>query len=346
MTLSKRITRAAFWMAIAFATAMSGALSPVRANTPFADAFLLIPVSAREIGIGQATVPLYTGATAFHWNPAGLSSIETLDVATSYSRLYTGIGNHQMISVAFPAGTKELSASLSWVRLGVDDIPRYPTLPVLREERSLVASAGPLGYFGYAQNAYFLTVSRQNEINLDLGWEYLILPMSVPVGATVKYLTASTGDSTYAADGSGIGLDLGVQSHFDLGRALDSERFGRMSLGLALANVGGTRMTWNTPTERTDTIGFGIRYGVAYYQPVEVIRGEIMGTMTSGTSGTSWGLEYTFLEMISLRTGRDTVKDNSLAFGAGFVWRGLSLDYGLSRHPLGASHRVSMGYAY
>lgn len=313
-----------------------------KASTPGADAFLLLPVDAREIGLGQATVGLVSDATAFHRNPAGLGMIGGFDAAASYTRLFSGLANHQMIAVGMPVA-RTLRVGVSWVRLGVDDIPIYPSLETLTtpDEREIHASQGATGRFGYAQNAFFLTFARYVKARVDLGWQYLTLPMELPVGVTVKYLTASAGDTISA---SGIGVDVGAQSRFSLGRALDNRFLGDVTLGLALANVGRTRMTWDTPTEQKDTQPMTLLYGATYKQTIPAIRSTVLGTFSGYGRKVMWGLEYTFLEQISFRLGRDMVAENGVSFGAGVEWHGVRLDYALQRHELGATHRVSVHY--
>ena len=331
-------------MTLIAALAMGAAPRARAEGTAAADAFLLLPVSAREVGLGQATLPVVRDATAFHWNPAGIGMVSSPDFAASYARMYEGVANHQMVAVAAPTGYRGLSVGLAWVRLGVDDIPRYPVLGPLSGDRFLTALAGATGYFGYAQSALFLTIARRNEFDLELGWQYLTLPMSVPVGVTIKYLSASTGDSSFAAEGSGIGIDVGAQSHFSLARALDTDYLGTMSFGLTLANVGGTRMTWNTPTDRTDKQDLAVRWGAAYDQPIPIARGNLSGSLVRWPTAWHWGVDYTFMDRVSVRVGRDMIEENGLSFGAGVSWRALTLDYGLQRHDLGASHRVSLHY--
>lgn len=313
-------------------------------NTPHADAFLLLPVSAREVGLGQATLPIVDDATAFHWNPAGIGMVERFDAAASYARLYTGLANHQMMAAAAPIGYEGVSVGIGWVRLGVDDIPRYPSLPQLERDRIRIAQAGAIGEFNYAQNAVFFTVARRSDFVFSMGWQYLELPITLALGSTVKYLTLSASDSS-AVEGSGIGLDLGAQAHFELSRAIDNERLGRVSLGVTGVNVGSTKITWNTATERSDVQSFGIGYGIAYTQPIPEIRSAITGTVANHAAGTVWGLEYMFADLISLRAGSDLSDSTSIAFGVGLGWRGLHFDYGLQRHTLGASHRMSVRYS-
>jgi len=301
-------------------------------------------VDAREVGLGQATMASVDDATAFHWNPAGLGMVRSFDAAASYSRLYAGLASHQMVAVG-AAVDQRLRVGLSWVRLGVDNIPAYAPFPAFSDARSREEQAkqGPIGTFGYSQNAAYLTVAWQTSREVALGWQYLTLPMELPIGATIKYLAVSAGDTI---SGSAIGLDLGAQARFPLSRAFDNRLLGDMSLGLAIANVGRTRMTWDTPSRRGDTEPMQLRYGAAYEQPLAIIRSAVVLAMSGAGAKRGWGLEYRFLDELSLRMGKDMIAENGVSFGAGIGWRGLRLDYALQRHDLGITHRVSLHYRH
>jgi hypothetical protein len=54
---------------------------------------------------------------------------------------------------------------------------------------------------------------------------------------------------------------------------------------------------------------------------------------------------YTFDQQIALRIGDSGIGEDAVAVGAGFIWKNLEFDYALQRHPLGASHRVSIQYS-
>ena len=312
------------------------------ASSPYADAFWLLPVNAREVGLGQATMARVNDATAFHWNPAGLGMVGQVDVVASYSHLYRGLGSHQALAAAAKVG-HNLAIGAGWVHLGVDEIPYRPSLDGFASaaERSLHAKADPLGYFTYAQNAFLFTLARQNSFTLDLGWQYLTLPLTAPVGVTVKYLTASAGDS---ASASGLGIDVGAQSHFLLSRAVDNPHLGTISFGLVLANIGRTRLTWDSATERADDQAMRVGYGVTYEQPLPFLKGSLVASGANNGFGFVWGFEYRLMNQLYLRTGKGSTSDDSIALGAGLAWKGLHLDYALQRHPLGATHRVSLQY--
>ena len=315
-----------------------------------AGAFLLLPVSAFEVGLGQATVAADSEATAFHWNPGGVGRIQSLDVAVSYNMLYGNLASHQVISAGIPIGY-DLVLGASWVRVGVDDIPVYPSLSgyTLVDRMHQAQSASEDGeYMSYSESAYFLTLARRNDLTWNAGWQYLSLPVTLPVGVSAKYITVSAGDT---ASASGIGFDAGAQLGFDLGRVLDRDILGLLYLGVSTTNVFGTRVTWDTPQgpdeeDYFDKIPQQTHWGATYDQPLDMIQSHVIASLAFTGYGRTWGLEYRFRDMISLRLGKDMAEDNDLAFGAGCVIRGIRADYAIQRHALGVSHRVSLHYQY
>ena len=341
-------TSAAHWLVLACAVvAISGT---AHAATEHADAFWLVPVSAREMSLGQATLAETDDATAFHWNPAGIGHVRSFDATASYTSMMGGLASHQLLAAAMPVGDK-LALGAAWVRVGVDDIPVLPSLEdyLSADERNRYAvqyGNDPMGYFTYSQNAFVISLARSAKVDFDMGWEYLTLPLEVPVGISAKYLTVSAGDS---ASASGIGFDIGAQLAFDANRALDTRTLGRVSLGLALANVGGMKMTWDTPRDAddpkySDEMKMMVAWGAAYRQPIPSLNSSLTFLTARAVGGTAWGFEYWYRDMIALRAGRDMLDSTDWSLGTGISWLGFGFDYALQWHPLGVTHRVSLQY--
>jgi hypothetical protein len=338
------------WLAVMMCVV--GILLPLRMARAAdgAETLFLLPVSARETALGQSTVASVSDVTAFHWNPAGLGRITDVDAMASYTRLYGNLASHQSVAVATPLGNG-LAGSIAWIRSGVDDIPIYPSLnpdDAVADRATLARMYGvnPLGMMTFAQNAYVLSIARRNDVRLNLGWEYLTLPVTLPVGVSMKYVTVTAGDS---ASASGIGFDVGTQMVFELSRALDNPDLGTMSLGLTLVNIGDLTLTWDTP-QLPDQEGYSDRmkmtyvFGGSYLQPLPWFDSNVTGSLAYLSDGYAWGVEYNFLRYLSLRVGDDMIDENSLSVGAGIEWMGLSFDYALQNHTLGVSHRVSLRY--
>ena len=316
-----------------------------------AGAFLMLPVSAREAALAQTAVVIDSEATAFHWNPGGLGEVRSTDVSASYTALYDNLASHQTLAAAVPIGY-QLVVGAAWVRVGVDDIPIYPSISAYPlKDREILAqhySGTPDGMMSFTHSAYVLSIARSNDFTLNLGWQYLPLPVSMPVGVSAKYISIAAGDS---ASGTGIGYDAGARLAFNLGRALDNQSLGTFRLGVTVQNIGGTKITWDTPQppddpDYADEMERMTHWGMAYEQPLPAFQSRVTGALTYTPWGTAWGIEYTFRDLASLRAGRDVIEDNSLSFGAGFGLAGVRADYSIQWHPLGVSHRVSLHYRY
>ena len=94
--------------------------------------FLSHGVGARALGMGSAFVAIADDATATYWNPAGLTKVKKHSFSAMYADTFsTGDGSwlsRGLVSYNFLNYVYQIqdigSLGLSWIRLGVDDIPR------------------------------------------------------------------------------------------------------------------------------------------------------------------------------------------------------------------------------
>src|SRR5687767_15804365 len=63
--------------------------------------FLLLPVGARAVGMGQALVADQPGTEAIWWNPAGVARSERAEVAVHHYE--TIVGNGDAVSILIPS---------------------------------------------------------------------------------------------------------------------------------------------------------------------------------------------------------------------------------------------------
>ena len=93
--------------------------------------FLSHGVGARALGMGNSFVSIADDATATYWNPAGLVQIQKRAFAAMYSDSFGaaqgGFLNKGLVEYNFIGYVQQIegigSAGISWIRLGVDDIP-------------------------------------------------------------------------------------------------------------------------------------------------------------------------------------------------------------------------------
>src|SRR5262245_30167533 len=103
--------------------------------------FLLLPIGARAVGLGQATVASLQSSEAVWYNPAGLAAVSTVEAALHHSQALVATGD--AVAVVAPIrllGVLALSASvLNFGEQSVSD-PNGATLGTILP-RSLVYGA-------------------------------------------------------------------------------------------------------------------------------------------------------------------------------------------------------------
>ncbi len=315
------------------------------AATREAGAFLKIGVGARAMGIGGAFTAVSDDGTAFYWNPAGISLVRDRELSAMYSTLFgisDPLASYHSVSILQPLATGEASVSLGWLRLSVDDIPLYPELPGGREggpsrwrDPGLQGDGRTDSYFTDREDALFFSFSKMNRFNLDLGWQYFVLPLEFPVGFNLKYIR-------YMLDGSsaqGIGLDLGGMVRFGANDMFDVEYLGDVSFGFSVHDVANTAIIWDT--KHQDEIPYNFRVGLAYIQPFPAIGGRLTVSWERDAGvgkRKRIGFEYVYRSVVALRGGYN---GNGVSAGTGFAFRFFRFDYAILSHELGAIHRLS-----
>ncbi len=165
---------------------------------------LLIPVGARDLAMGGASIAITEGVEAIHWNPAGLGRL-----ATSAEGLFSTMSyiadinlNYGAVGVSFGGFGM---VGLSVRSLGFGDIP-------------LTTNDDPEGVAGRTFSPSFITVG--------LSWARAFTD-AITAGGTIKVISEKMGRAT----GSGVALDFGVQYHGIGG-------IPGLNLGVALKNFG------------------------------------------------------------------------------------------------------------
>ncbi len=314
--------------------------------------FLSHGVGARALGMGSSFVSIADDATATYWNPAGLVQIQKRAFAAMYSDsfgaaqgsfLNRGLVEYNFFS--YVQGVEGIgSMGVSWIRLGVDDIPHTTFVDVngngrlgdfLDKDGDGVKDPGEwyidrpqvAGYFSNVDNALLISYARQVHPNFSIGGNLKLLRQSL-----------------FENSGNGFGLDIGLMF-----KPLDG-----LHIGAMLADATGTQIHWNTDNAPVFTRDRQFRFGLSYRISFPVIG--------KGTFGVDWetdrkdlktdggterifrfGGEYWLFNVVALRIGVEGIK---LAAGAGirlhFGETALYADYAFNAHDLGNSQRVSI----
>ena len=314
--------------------------------------FLSHGVGARALGMGSSFVSVADDATAAYWNPAGLVQIQRRAFAMMYSDSFgTGQGgflSKGLVEYNFVSYAQQIegigSMGISWIRLGVDDIPHTTFVDVngnghlgdfLDKDGDGIKDPGELyidrpevaGYFSNVDNALLISYARQVHPNLSIGGNLKLLRQSL-----------------FENSGNGFGLDIGLML-----KPVDG-----LHIGAMLADATGTQIRWNTADKPVFTRDHRFRFGVSYRISFPVIGKATFGVdletdqkdlQTDGEAERIYrfGGEYWLFDVVALRIGAEGTK---LAAGAGIRLRfgetALFADYAFNAHDLGKSQRISI----
>lgn len=322
--------------------------------------FLAGGVGARALAMGGAHVGLASDVHAVYWNPAGLQSSPSAEVAYMHAERFAGVVSFDYAAVSWPLSSRS-TVAVAYFRSGVNDIKN--TLDAWDPERDQ-PRPDPEQYittFSAADQAFFFGYSRAVTDGLD-------------AGVTAKIIRRSIGAF---ASAWGYSFDIGVRL-----------RRGPLQLGAVLQDATTMLQSWSVDGERLAPIRdvFGdelpqggtelvlpvLRLGGAYELAAPGGRvtlaldtdlafdGQSANVIDLGDGAVSLhprvGAEYVFRDVVSLRAGiarvlateRDGL-DLTPAVGTGLAVGRLAVDYGFGDFSglvseLGYSHRVSVRF--
>jgi hypothetical protein len=223
MNLSQTITRTVLVLFAALTAhfkvgAQAVPVTPTEEDlTPkYVNEFLNIGVGARALGMSLAQVASVNDVTSGYWNPAGLNSIGSdLQIAAMHSEYFAGIAKYDYAAIGKSIDSLS-SASISFIRFGVDDIPNTT---------ELIDAGGNINYdrittFSAADYAFILSYGRKGfPRNRSIRNTSVLvndpngLGRRFRWGVNLKVIHRQVGDF---AGSWGFGFDLGAQ--MDLGK--------------------------------------------------------------------------------------------------------------------------------
>ncbi|MBN2355492.1 hypothetical protein JXO59_05225 [candidate division KSB1 bacterium] len=313
----------------------------------YAADFTRIGVGARPLAMGGAYIAVANDVSAGYWNPAGLTDNDFFTLQVEHVPMFDGLAQYNTASAVL-CFNEQTAVGLSWIRLGVDEIPRYGALQgskIDRLQQGQFRSTGvPEGYFSDQENAFMLSFSRSLFFDLLLGggFSQMVVPTQISIGVTGKYIHQKL--DKYA--GSGQGLDAGVLVRFiprlsDEYGALTWISFAATVRDLAQANI-----SWNTESQHEDKVKRIMLAGTALSHTVQSIHTRITLAYDyeySPLSDHYAGGELSFYDTISLRGG---YYRKNLTAGAGISFYRFGVDYAFVAGDLGNTHRVSGSFSF
>ncbi len=310
----------------------------------YAASFLELGAGARTLAMGGAAVAGNGDVTSVFYNPGRLGLVKRVQAGSMYANLFNKLEQQSYMGAVIPL-LHNATISLSWMRLSVDEIPRfdfdeehartaYERLHGLAEQLTYGAS----GSFSNQNDAFIFSFARLITHNLDLGWQYFEIPIKLGFGANIKYIRQKIDKNT----GSGIGIDLGFLTGFSLNDIFASTSLGDLSFGLNVQDLTQTRIVWDTDTKHADHINRNFKFGFAYNQPLPFMKSLLSFNydMDSRYQGnTHIGGELLIHSLLAVRLGANA---GYFTAGAGLALWKFRLDYAYQSHDLGNSHRVSL----
>ncbi|CAN5465721.1 hypothetical protein BH23BAC3_BH23BAC3_32390 [soil metagenome] len=326
-------------------------------NAKYGGDFMSVGAGARALGMGSAHAAIANDVTSAYWNPAGLASVEKIDIAYMHSERFAGIVSYDYGAIAYPIKNSESTIALSFFRQGVDNIAN--TLNAWDRERNLPREnvQDYIEEFSVADMAFLLSYATRTSDRIS--W-----------GVNAKIINHRLGPF---ADAWGYSLDAGTQVHF-----------GRTAVGLHVMDLTTMLKFWSVNSSEfgdfEETFGDEIPSG----QNERVLPTVKMGAGHTREYGDflitaaadvdvrfenrrayfinlgrvsfepHFGLESTYKNRLSLRAGLTDVTtdpDNNVyispTLGAGILLRAVFVDYGFANFGgaasvLGVTHRISL----
>jgi hypothetical protein len=294
---------------MAFALGMSGALPCGAQQSESAvegAIFLLRPVGARSVGMGQAVAARRDGTESIWWNPAAIASIDSRQVAIHHSQDFFAKGD--AIALVVPSrrlGVVAIAADIQ--NYGEQENTVGPGMP----------STGTILPRSFVLSALYAT-SIGTSLRTGLAFKVVQLRLDCTGPCDLPTSVAQT-----------VALDAGTQ--YDFGAD------GRFSLGVSVRNLGLRLQVEDSP--QADPLPSRVTLGLAYRYPVpaqyaEDVELSFSADLTDGLRIGSplprFGAELIWQKRAFVRGGYVFESANSEAggpaLGLGLVARNLDID--------------------
>lgn len=300
----------------------------------YAGEFLSIGVGGRPRGMGGAYVALVNDVTAGYWNPGSLAKINYPQFSLMHDAQFGNLVNYDYGSVGIPFG-KNSSLGISLIRMGVDDIADTRNALIDLNGNGTLdpgerIDPDKITYFNASDYAVYLTYSKKQSDKFSYG-------------ANLKIIRRNLAD-----EGAwGLGFDIGATYN----------PFGRFFLGANLMDLTTTYLSWSTGKKEviTPTAKLGTAYQIDFLKGTLTpavdfdVRFENRRSSANANLGPvsfdmHAGVEYSFRNLISIRTGYSDL--GNLTLGAGVKLPKINIDYSFSKfdglEELGNSHLISL----
>jgi len=263
--------------------------------------FLLLPVGARAVGMGQAAVATTSGSEAAWWNPAGLARLESYEAAIHHSQTFLATGDAVSVILPFSLlGVVGLSANL--LNYGEQEVG--------------VDESGSLGTILPRSFVYAATYGTPIGPRVSAGITYKIVQLRVDCTGACPNLPALSAATS--------ALDFGMQ--YDLGP------ISPITIGASVRNLGLRFQVKDR--EQADPLPTRMQVGVLYrVPPIAELReteirlaGDLVDKLRVRAPSGRVGMEVIYQTRYSFRAGYVLEEGGGPAIGGGFLAGGLMID--------------------
>jgi len=309
----------------------------------YGDAFLLASQSPQVQSLGYSSVATRVHSGHALNNPAGLGSHHGSTRASLIYQEFSGLSN--ILGVEMSHGLESAYViGLTIVHSSVDGLYHRPSLsglaPLDRRDSVFAADQATNRIINYREDGIFLSLAREFEFEMNLGWKFFKIPCRLPVAISGKYLDKVLVDNR----GLGFGIDLGSQLFFDLSdmsTLFENTEFG---LGLFLSDILNTPVYWTT--EHQDAIKRSLGRGFSITQRFPGYQSRITVSTSVHTrypQVRQYGVEMGLKELVYLRGGYDGY---TASLGLGIGLKKFIIDYSFSQHELSNLQKIGINYHF
>ncbi len=319
------LKRATWIVAAGALLAATGAQAQDKVGTAGAQ-FLKVGVSARCVGMGDASAAVADDASALYYNPAAITALEGGEVLVSHIDLYRGAGiGYEFVGAVLPGYVAGGRVGISFQALHTDDI----------EETTTMAPEGTGRNFRVSEYALAGTYALDLTDKFSAGFSLRLIS---------SYLAKleSLGNES-AVDGSGAtwGIDIGT---------IYRTGFRGLNFGMAISNFGPDLkyLIEPTPLPINFKVGLAMDAYRTYGQAVVVA---VEGSHPNDNAErANLGAEYTYGDMFALRGGfRLNYDDELWSAGGGLRLSGgsIRIDYAYTAlDVLPDVHRYTVAFRF
>ena len=262
--------------------------------------FLLLPVGARAVGMGQAVVADRGGGEAIWWNPAGLGRADSFEASIHHSQTVVATGD--AVSMVMPF-------SLLGVFAVSADVLNFG-------EQQVTDPTGPVGTLLPRAFAFVGTYATGIGPRVSAGVSYKIVQLRFDCTGVCPNLESISARTS--------ALDLGVQ--YEPTAAIP------MTIGVALRNVG-VRLQLKD-SDQADPLPTRLHLGAVYrlprmegFEDTEIrLAGDLVDRIQVNAPSARFGAELVHQDRFFLRAGYVLEDGGGAAIGAGVATAGLVID--------------------